>query len=161
MSIAGPPTTGPQHGHGHAGELLRSKLEALRGEAIVTVRGRGLLNAIVVRPPAADGPDALDLCHALMHAGLLAKPTRGKHGHTKRRASLAAAHATAHRSGGSCACSGLHSLGPRGLRVPPLPLGCRREAAAACMCLPPRGPISSPISHLAADLAARFRCRFH
>lgn len=59
------------------GELLRAELEALRGEAIVAVRGRGLLNALVVRPPAADGPDALDLCHALMHAGLLAKPTHG------------------------------------------------------------------------------------
>ena len=59
------------------GELLRSKLDALRGDAVVAVRGRGLLNALVVRPSAADGPDALDLCHALMHAGLLAKPTHG------------------------------------------------------------------------------------
>mmetsp|Transcript_6763 Transcript_6763/g.22157 ORF Transcript_6763/g.22157 Transcript_6763/m.22157 type:complete len:91 (+) Transcript_6763:1303-1575(+) len=56
------------------GELLRSRLEAIRSPAITAVRGRGLLNAIVVRP---DGDkDANALCLALMHAGLLAKPTQ-------------------------------------------------------------------------------------
>ena len=72
-----------QHGHACAGELLRTRLDTLRGDAVVAVRGRGLLNALVVRPPAADGPDALDLCHALMHAGLLAKPTQREHGQMK------------------------------------------------------------------------------
>ena len=60
------------------GELLRSRLDAVRGDAVQTVRGKGLLNAIVVRPqPAPGAPDALDLCHALMRRGLLAKPTHG------------------------------------------------------------------------------------
>ena len=57
------------------GEALRARLGALEGGAVAQVRGRGLLNAIVVKPPAADGPNALDLCHALLDAGLLAKPT--------------------------------------------------------------------------------------
>ena len=58
------------------GEALRQRLSAMRSDAVQTVRGRGLLNAMVVRPAAtADAPTATDLCHALLHAGLLAKPT--------------------------------------------------------------------------------------
>ena len=53
------------------GEALRQRLGALRSDAVVAVRGRGLLNAMVVRPAAAaDAPTALDLCHALLRAGL-------------------------------------------------------------------------------------------
>jgi len=43
---------------------------------ITTVRGKGLLNAIVIKP-RADGKDAWDLCLMLRDAGLLAKPTHG------------------------------------------------------------------------------------
>jgi ornithine--oxo-acid transaminase len=58
------------------GELLRQRLKSISSDAITTVRGRGLLNAMVVRPAQAAGePTALDLCHALKDAGLLAKPT--------------------------------------------------------------------------------------
>jgi hypothetical protein len=110
------------------------------------VRGRGLLNALVVRPPAADGPDALDLCHALMHAGLLAKPTHGEHGHTQQRPSLAAAHVTAHRSGGPSALLGAAFSGPerRFLAARDAEEGLRRRASA----YPPRKPISPQISLL-------------
>ena len=57
------------------GAALRARLGALEGGAVTHVRGRGLLNAIVVKGTSADGPNALDLCHALLDAGLLAKPT--------------------------------------------------------------------------------------
>jgi ornithine--oxo-acid transaminase len=56
------------------GELLRTRLRSIRSPAITAVRGRGLLNAIVVKP---DGDkDASALCLGLMEAGLLAKPTQ-------------------------------------------------------------------------------------
>ena len=60
------------------GALLRSRLSEVDCDAIVTIRGRGLLNAIVLRPGEQNGaPDALAFCHALKEEGLLAKPTHG------------------------------------------------------------------------------------
>jgi len=60
------------------GGLLRSRLGEIDCDAITTIRGRGLLNAVVVRPGEEPGaPDALALCHALKEEGLLAKPTHG------------------------------------------------------------------------------------
>lgn len=56
------------------GELLRKGLNAIGHPAITAVRGRGLLNAVVIKP-SADGKTAGDLCYALKDAGLLAKPT--------------------------------------------------------------------------------------
>ncbi|HJV19766.1 MAG TPA: ornithine--oxo-acid transaminase [Sediminibacterium sp.] len=57
------------------GELLRSELEKLQSPFITTIRGKGLLNAIVIKH---DNPDASwDLCLALKDRGLLAKPTHG------------------------------------------------------------------------------------
>lgn len=56
------------------GELLRSRLGAIESDAIECVRGRGLMNAVVVRPMGG-GRDAGALCLALKEAGLLAKPT--------------------------------------------------------------------------------------
>eukprot|EP00967_Tisochrysis_lutea_P013434 scaffold15030_cov36-Tisochrysis_lutea.AAC.1 len=58
------------------GDIFRTRLRAISSPAIASVRGRGLLNAIVVTPDAPD-KDASALCHALMRAGLLAKPTHG------------------------------------------------------------------------------------
>jgi ornithine--oxo-acid transaminase len=43
---------------------------------VTLVRGRGLLNAVVIKP-AADGRTAWDVCVSLMEHGLLAKPTHG------------------------------------------------------------------------------------
>ena len=56
------------------GELLRAGLRRIGHPAVTTVRGRGLLNAMVIEP-SADGKTAGDLCYALKDAGLLAKPT--------------------------------------------------------------------------------------
>jgi len=55
------------------GERLRAGLAGIGSEAITTVRGRGLLNAIVVRPDGDRTAGAL--CMRLKEAGLLAKPT--------------------------------------------------------------------------------------
>ncbi|MDJ0367360.1 ornithine--oxo-acid transaminase [Hymenobacter sp. H14-R3] len=52
------------------------KLQAQRPELIELVRGKGLLNAVVIKP-AADGRTAWDVCVMLMERGLLAKPTHG------------------------------------------------------------------------------------
>jgi ornithine--oxo-acid transaminase len=57
------------------GELLRSELLKLNSPFIETVRGKGLLNAIVIKH--ADKEAAWDLCIALKENGLLAKPTHG------------------------------------------------------------------------------------
>jgi ornithine--oxo-acid transaminase len=61
----------------YMGELFRARMSALKDKAphIVTlVRGKGLLNAIVIEP-TADGRTAWDVCIALKENGLLAKPT--------------------------------------------------------------------------------------
>jgi ornithine--oxo-acid transaminase len=57
------------------GELLRSELRKLNSPFIETVRGRGLLNAIVIKHTNPEA--AWDLCLALKENGLLAKPTHG------------------------------------------------------------------------------------
>lgn len=57
------------------GELLRAELAKLSSPFITDIRGKGLLNAIVIRHT---NPDASwDLCLALKENGLLAKPTHG------------------------------------------------------------------------------------
>ena len=60
------------------GELFRKKLnEYIEGSSIVNlVRGRGLLNAIVIND-SEDSSTAWDICMALKENGLLAKPTHG------------------------------------------------------------------------------------
>jgi ornithine--oxo-acid transaminase len=57
------------------GELLRKELNALRSKHISIVRGKGLLNAIVINH--TDKNAAWKLCLALKENGLLAKPTHG------------------------------------------------------------------------------------
>jgi len=59
------------------GDLLRMRLGEIQNEAVTAVRGKGLLNAVVITPQPGGGPDALALCHELKEAGLLAKPTHG------------------------------------------------------------------------------------
>ncbi|MCX6314036.1 MAG: ornithine--oxo-acid transaminase [Sphingobacteriales bacterium] len=58
-----------------AGEWLRSGLAALKSPFISNIRGRGLLNAIVIQHPHKDA--AWELCLQLQENGLLAKPTHG------------------------------------------------------------------------------------
>ncbi|CAL8471377.1 g10919 [Coccomyxa elongata] len=57
------------------GQLLRHELQAIQSRIITEVRGKGLLNAVVVRPDAS--PSAWDVCMRLKENGLLAKPTHG------------------------------------------------------------------------------------
>ncbi|MEP7372010.1 MAG: ornithine--oxo-acid transaminase [Chitinophagaceae bacterium] len=57
------------------GELLRSELRKLNSKHISLVRGKGLLNAIVIQHINPDA--AWELCLQLKENGLLAKPTHG------------------------------------------------------------------------------------
>jgi ornithine--oxo-acid transaminase len=57
------------------GRHLRSGIEALQSPHIETVRGKGLLNAIVIRHQNPEA--AWDFCLTLKENGLLAKPTHG------------------------------------------------------------------------------------
>jgi ornithine--oxo-acid transaminase len=57
------------------GELLREGLRSLRSPHVRQIRGKGLLNAIVIDHPRPDA--AWELCLALKENGLLAKPTHG------------------------------------------------------------------------------------
>lgn len=58
------------------GERFRQGLKPLVDTGIVTeIRGKGLLNAIVVDSSKANGRSAWDLCILLKNKGLLAKPT--------------------------------------------------------------------------------------
>ena len=63
------------------GEQLRAGLDAMNGSTIIeSVRGRGLLNAIVINQPKGgygDQGKAWDVCLAMKENGLLAKPTHG------------------------------------------------------------------------------------
>ncbi|HEV7380424.1 MAG TPA: ornithine--oxo-acid transaminase [Dyadobacter sp.] len=60
------------------GALFRSRMEALQNQCnlIELVRGKGLLNAIVIRD-TEDSPTAMNLCYKMMEQGLLCKPTHG------------------------------------------------------------------------------------
>lgn len=55
------------------GQLLRGELQQVPENVIKLVRGKGLLNAIVINPEF----DAMDVCLKLRDNGLLAKPTHG------------------------------------------------------------------------------------
>lgn len=57
------------------GEYFRKSLRAIGHRHIATVRGKGLLNAIVIDHPDTDA--AWELCLSLRDNGLLAKPTHG------------------------------------------------------------------------------------
>ena len=57
------------------GKLLRDGLEKLSSPFISIIRGKGLLNAIIINHPNKEA--AWDLCLALKENGLLAKPTHG------------------------------------------------------------------------------------
>lgn len=56
------------------GEIFRERMSAIKSDLITTVRGRGLLNAIVIKP-FGEGKTAWDVCLALRDNGLLAKQT--------------------------------------------------------------------------------------
>jgi ornithine--oxo-acid transaminase len=56
------------------GKLFREKLLAMKNPLIATVRGKGLLNAIVIDEQKY-GKSAWNICLLMKHYGLLAKPT--------------------------------------------------------------------------------------
>jgi ornithine--oxo-acid transaminase len=57
------------------GKILRRELVNFENDMITLVRGKGLLNAIVIKPK--NGKEAWDVCLKLRDNGLLAKPTHG------------------------------------------------------------------------------------
>ena len=63
------------------GEQLRAGLTRIMDNSVIEkVRGRGLLNAIVINEPKGaygDAGKAMELCVKMMENGLLAKPTHG------------------------------------------------------------------------------------
>jgi ornithine--oxo-acid transaminase len=57
------------------GVLFRKELKNIDSDMITAVRGKGLLNAMVIKPK--NGKEAWDVCLKLRDNGLLAKPTHG------------------------------------------------------------------------------------
>ena len=60
----------------HLGEIFRARMEAIDSPLITLVRGKGLLNAVVIKPFGED-KTAYDVCLKLKDEGLLAKQTHG------------------------------------------------------------------------------------
>ncbi len=61
------------------GEIFRREMRLIKSEMIVDVRGKGLLNAVEIKP--TKGKSAWDVCMAMKENGIIAKPT---HEHTIR-----------------------------------------------------------------------------
>jgi ornithine--oxo-acid transaminase len=59
----------------YLGKIFREEIGNVKSEMIELVRGKGLLNAIVIRPK--NGFEAWDICIKMKDMGLLAKPTHG------------------------------------------------------------------------------------
>jgi ornithine--oxo-acid transaminase len=59
----------------YLGKIFREEMGNVKSEMIELVRGKGLLNAIVIRPK--NGFEAWDVCVKMKDMGLLAKPTHG------------------------------------------------------------------------------------
>jgi ornithine--oxo-acid transaminase len=57
------------------GDYFRSALIAIKSPIVLLVRGKGMLNAIVIDESKTNGRTAWQLCLLLKERGLLAKPT--------------------------------------------------------------------------------------
>ena len=55
------------------GQIFRSEMKSVKSDMIELVRGKGLLNAIVIRPK--NGKEAWDVCLKMKELGVLATPT--------------------------------------------------------------------------------------
>jgi len=55
------------------GKIFRDEMKNIKSDMIELVRGKGLLNAVVIRPKG--GKTAWDVCLAMKDKGLIAKPT--------------------------------------------------------------------------------------
>jgi len=59
----------------YLGKIFRDEMSSVKSEMIALVRGKGLLNAVIIRPK--NGKEAWDVCLKMRDMGLLAKPTHG------------------------------------------------------------------------------------
>lgn len=59
----------------YLGKIFREEIGKVKSDMIELVRGKGLLNAIVIRPK--NGKEAWDVCLKMRDMGVLAKPTHG------------------------------------------------------------------------------------
>jgi ornithine--oxo-acid transaminase len=59
----------------YLGQIFRKEIEAIGSPMINLVRGKGLLNAVIIKPK--DGKEAWDVCLKMKELGVLAKPTHG------------------------------------------------------------------------------------
>ena len=59
----------------YLGKIFRDEFNSIKSEMIELVRGKGLLNAVVIKPKG--GKTAWDVCVAMKNNGLIAKPTHG------------------------------------------------------------------------------------
>ncbi len=57
------------------GKIFRDEFNNIGSEMIAKVRGKGLLNAVIIKPK--NGKTAWDVCVAMKEHGVLAKPTHG------------------------------------------------------------------------------------
>lgn len=57
------------------GKIFREELRTIKSDMISLVRGKGLLNAIIIKPK--NGKEAWDVCVKMKENGVLAKPTHG------------------------------------------------------------------------------------
>lgn len=60
---------------GYLGEIFRNEMGKVQSDMIELVRGKGLLNAVVIKP--RNGKEAWDVCLKMKELGVLAKPTHG------------------------------------------------------------------------------------
>lgn len=59
----------------YLGKIFRDEMRAIKSDMITLVRGKGLLNAIIIKPK--NGKEAWDVCVKMKENGVLAKPTHG------------------------------------------------------------------------------------
>ncbi len=59
----------------YLGNIFREEMRAIKSDMITLVRGKGLLNAIIIKPK--NGKEAWDVCVKMKENGVLAKPTHG------------------------------------------------------------------------------------
>ncbi|MCL2683145.1 MAG: ornithine--oxo-acid transaminase [Bacteroidales bacterium] len=57
------------------GKIFREEMSKCKSERIELIRGRGLLNAVIIKP--MNGKQAWDVCMKMRDLGVLAKPTHG------------------------------------------------------------------------------------
>jgi ornithine--oxo-acid transaminase len=55
------------------GKIFRGEFSSIKSDMVELVRGKGLLNAVVIKPK--NGKEAWDVCLAMKDKGLIAKPT--------------------------------------------------------------------------------------